>query len=320
MGERVMKIIGHKILKLKHITKPGDWQAILSRPSAAEIGESIDEIGLIHDPVVRKQGKKHILIVGRDRVAGAELRGIEAISFKVVECTDAEALDLEEIENAKRRHDPKEKKSIMLARLARLTTEAADDEPKGKPGRPKTARGKARARVADELGISEDSVRKAEQRERRKAEATVSAWLGDHEEGEVYDPPIDDLGVDLDPQWGEQVREIQTLAKSADHAMRAIQVKLTALANCGGPIDRGRLDRVRQAATSVTHQIRSLIPDVVCPYCKSFEPLQSQCGKCIGQGWISKHDRDGVPEELWDDKDPKVFHQGTLISVEDLPE
>jgi len=309
-----VKILGIKTVKLKKIVLPGNWPEILKRPSAAERGKSIAEHGLIHEPVVRKTGGRMVLVAGRDRVAGMELEGMKEVQVKVIECSDDEAADIEELENIERRHDKEEVKVVTAKRLKRLAALLEKEPPPSKRGRPKLATTKAREQIAKEKGVTPRAVEMAERRRKKKAAAAMADLIPEEEPGHC----IRLVGVDVEEEDLEVIAEIQGYIDLAATALTTAARELGILAGKGLPIPEGPLDRLRQAVKDCGATCRGMRPTVLCPFCKMVPGAVEQCAGCGTTGWLGPVDGMTIAEELWEEENPQVIVQGQLVYVSSL--
>lgn len=324
-----MKTLALKEVRIDKLLLPGDWVEILAHKDVAARAKSIHEVGLIHEPVVRRSDMK--LLAGRHRVAAHVFNGEETCVVKLVDCTDEEALDIEEVENIERRHSPKEQSELRMRRLDRLEKLAAAEmeaqraleEAHGKipsPGRPKSPRAEARRRMAEEEGISESSVRNREMRHRKREEAERAAR--DEAERErakrkEQREAVDDLGMELEEEFAAKLGAMKRLAIDCRKRMANVRGAITRLRNAELPVDHGDLERILAAADSMTAALKRLEPTHVCPYCKGVGGVQESCGGCAGKGW--RHGTDGVPKQLLS-LPPMVSVGGQFVLVTDLEE
>lgn len=312
-----MKVIGIKTVKRSKLTLPGNWKEILARPSAAERGRSHEEMGgYLHEPIVRKVDGKLVLLAGRDRVAGTELQGLEEVTVKVVECDDAEAASIEEVENIERRHDPKEKNDLIAQRIRRLAEMLEPDPPGKKPGRPKGAKRKALEQVAAERGVKPRSVEQAERRRRKKEEARLAGMLGDVTDPD--EPCIRLVGVDVDEGDLKDIAKIQGFIDDSDKYLRQAARCLGELAAADLPFPESVLDRLREQVKEAGRVVRAVRPTVLCPWCKMVEGVVENCAACHTMGWVGPQEKGAVPEELWDEEHPRVILAGETRYVADL--
>jgi hypothetical protein len=232
-----MKWMGYRHVAVDSIVLPGDINKRMKRPHVVELAKSIRELGdePIHAPTVTAKGSK--LVAGRDRMAALLLNESEDCWVRLVEGSKQELADLEVDENLHRRHDDRD--DLIARRVAKVAgeVEAAGQLPDavyGNPGRPKTARGAARERVARELGTTPDAIRAAEHRATAKKSEVSPAAI----EGKPLVPPVEIWGLPIpEAMPGYEFAEIVNVQReidAADKALRAAQAALTKLGESGG--------------------------------------------------------------------------------------
>jgi len=98
-------VAGHEEVELASLELPEDIQQRMQGENANKLATSLRlHGGYIHDPAIRLDDRR--IIVGRDRIAGALIEGLTYLTMKLVQCSDAEAEQLEIEENLHRRaHD-----------------------------------------------------------------------------------------------------------------------------------------------------------------------------------------------------------------------
>lgn len=313
-----MRTVDHRDVKISSLLLPADWLKIVEEPEVAERAESIDKLGMIHEPVVRSPSMK--LIAGRRRVASLVRLGREVATVKLVECTDEEALEIEYQENLqRRRYTDEEERALRAKRIAELkaleareTKGPAPRHPpaeRSKPGRTKSSHGKAREKVAKERGVKPGSIRQQEYRERKRAAETVPT-----PEAELRQlaAPVKTLGFELDQAYIAGVSAVQVLMREAGARLRQAQASLTQLRNGELGYPEARLDRLREALKSLTAEIAAAVPTSLCPFCKGLPGVQEDCQACMGAGWITAGQMAGVPPELLREDEPMVMVQGVM--------
>jgi ParB-like chromosome segregation protein Spo0J len=306
-----MRVLSLSDVAIGRVNLPGDLRARMNHDSVIAMAESMNAGGLINEPVVRKHDMR--LIAGRDRFAAALRLGWTNMRVKLVECSDEEA-DLWELEeNVVRRNLVGEERDKLVqkaieARTKALTRVAQGAEERRRPGRPETAKGRARKEVAERLGIKPESVRQAEirarKRQERKAAHEVTLLSPGLRPADNVDPTppsapeLDDFGVLLDPEFsGLLVISQQEIDKARATVDRARQI----LAK-GGELTGIQARRWRRAATALDEArelVKGLRPISLCPYCKGQQELVEGCAYCEGTAIRCRAQReDKLPEEL----------------------
>lgn len=297
-----MNIVGLKDVPFSSLRLPGDFKKRLDAPHVAERAKSIASVGLIHEPLVRRVGKHWEPIAGIDRIAAYHVAGKESIRVKVVECTDEEARRIRLEENIQRRHDTGEQSRLALELLEKFTAEETTLE-EALPEKPKEgAKTRARKRVAAELGISPETVRKKE-------------WEASQETA-PKGPPIRTLGMNLSAEFTAQVTKAQAYLEATEALLKRAQSNVTTMANDLSIVfPKPRLERLREDIHSQAAHVGGLMPVSLCPWCKGLNALQENCSACFGTGFITKSQEKAVPKELLDEAEPMVMSEGRPISI-----
>jgi hypothetical protein len=317
----VLRWMGYKQVAVKTIVLPSDVKRRQKLPHVIELAKSIAELGEepIHAPTIAAKTKK--LIAGRDRMAALLLNEVSDCWVRLVEGTKQELADLEVDENLHRRHDNRDE--LIARRVAKVEgqieaeIEAGElpDTAYGNAGRPKTARGEARERVARELGTTSEAVRAAEHRATAKASPAPS-------EGKPLVPPVEIWGLPIpEAMPGYEFAEIVNVQReidAADKALRAAQAALTKLGEGGGcgVIGQRLAAMLRANVHDVAAAVRRARPAALCPYCKGIVERRAKCTGCQGIGYVGEEALEGIADEL---KRPgagaMVFDGGRLIPI-----
>lgn len=162
--------------------------------------------------------------------------------------------------------------------------ELPPDSPR-KPGRPKTARGEARARAAADAGTTPEAIRKREARaEAKEAEPTQD------DEHEVLPPPIDMLGVGAQRGWLQRVRDAANHIAAIDQQLRQLQGQARYL-------PQPHQQRLYAALHDAAAIARALKPEVVCAICRDPDGSKGKrkgCLSCAGLGWLTAEGKKGL--------------------------
>jgi hypothetical protein len=295
-----MKVLAVKAVRIGKLILPGNFKELFADPTVKTLSQSFDAITQLHEPFVRKSDM--LLIAGRKRVAAHHIRGDASVVVKLVECTDEEAWLVERHENWGRRHDPELQKELTEELLKRL--EEASTAPTEPSGRQQTAKGAARVQAAALLGVTPGAVRKRQQRAKASdapRESLFNPWV-------VLDDPAFDI----------KVHEVTTAIDRASDRAKAILSDLSQLAESGNPIQSERVGRVYADLREAFERLRGLRPASLCPFCKGVEKLLAVCPACLGTQYIVQSQRNGVPHQLWDEKDPMVSSSGQLLPLRDF--
>jgi hypothetical protein len=320
-----MRVIGLHEVAIADITLPANFERALEGVDLESRAQSISEIGVIHEPIVRERDM--ILITGRQRLAAVQRLGRTTITVKLVECTDREAIELEYQENIHRKHDPKYARELMQERIALLAKEAQEaqdareaSEPRPR-GRPKTAHGKARDQFAGERGVLPSSVRQAERRAKLEGDKPDKPKRANAAEQHVTDKDgscIRTLHMRLSEQFLAQVKVTQGHLRSAAKSVRAARRELALLEQGDLGMSPGRIAGLLESSRQLASALEGALPSSVCPYCKAIDGLQQECTGCDGAGFIGKDQESAVPKELWRDDRPLVYVQGVQHYVSEF--
>src|SRR5689334_5170771 len=189
----MLRWLGYKQVGVNTIVLPSDVKRRMKAPHVIELAKSIAELGEepIHAPTIANRTRK--LIAGRDRMAALLINGVKSCWVRMVEGTPQELADLEVDENLHRRQDNRDE--LIARRVAKVEgqieaeIEAGQlpDTASGNAGRPKSARGQARERVARELGTTPEAVRAAETRAAREDDEPIQVG--------PLPPPVEIWGI-----------------------------------------------------------------------------------------------------------------------------
>lgn len=309
-----MLVHGIGEIEIAKLRLPPDFRQRLKSPNVINLGESMDAVGQLHEPLVR--ATDHLLISGGDRVASHVVRGHEKVLVKFVECTDEEAELASLDENLKRRMDPERNARELERRLAlRSAMEARALQAAKKNGAPppaQTATGRAqkpevaaRDKEAKARGVKPESVRKQQQRARKRTqkrqvvEVAREAQAENKPAPEVPEPPINDIGFELSVEFLQQAADVKALVERAAGFATSAMGQLTQIATKQLPFPQAKLQRLREDAQDLAAALRGMVPASLCPYCKGQPEYQPNCTACVGHGYITKSQMDRVPEAAW---------------------
>lgn len=260
------------------------WQGtrlkeLLADPFVAELAEAIEAEGLIHFPVVHKNGLRPI--AGEHRLAAHVLKGKRSVHVRLFDGTKIEEERLRVSENLHRKHRDQAKLRVayLEAREAEEPISGHDvqelpEEPK--PGRKKDPKVQVRKQVAEELGVSE--------RQLRRDEVKVK-------EPEPTPEVPHDLGIETHGKAHDRKR-LEAIA-AVGHAIEAAALKvdqaraaLTRLTNSALPIDKDLVDTASAVLKNEAEKLRWWKPAAICPTCEDLDSKRSKCHSCIGHGWV----------------------------------
>lgn len=297
------------------IKLPGNWRQVLEDPSIPARAMSLKLVGQLHEPMVRKSDG--LLVHGCRRVAAALHNGESEVLVKLIECNDNEVELIRKIENAHREHLSREELAKLVDTISRMLISFEPEGCKPPPSKrmlklPKT---KAREIVADALGITPDAVKKSLQREKQRKGRLRAITSHD-----------DDLGIrspwaELDDEFRSQTNRIVGVTNGAAQLVQKAMQQLTQMADGTAlPLHSNRINHVREDLAVCARALRGLLPTCLCPYCKGAPVLQPKCSACIGSGYITRSQEEGVPKELWDEENPVVSVSGQFVPLADFYE
>lgn len=318
-----------KELSISTLKLPGDMTKRMAATHVKRRAKSISEIGLIHYPVVRQENWE--LVAGADRLAACMLLGWENVTCDVRELSEADADVLRHAENAERRHSTEEERAEQEALQKALERQLIEQGmARSGPGRRRTAKGEARRMVADYAGVSEEAMRKREQRKKAKTNGKEPkpVWLPSEPPPAIpLDEPTEEIargadpmkletfGLEVDDAFHRQVLEVHSRVYKAETAASAIKRQLTMIANSDLPFNSVLLGQMREVADQLGSMLRGFEPECLCPYCKGTEGVQEQCGLCCGCGWITKTQHGQVPPKFLDGKELVIMQNGEVVSL-----
>ena len=193
-------------------------------------------------------------------------------------------------------------------KLAQYTEEAEQEPPPEhrSPGQPKKASTKARERLAKELGVLADTIRKKQIKVRKKSKEAVT--------------DLKPLGMNLSPEFMAEMAKAQAYIDQCDTHLKQAQGRLRCLRNDKTiNFPEARLERAWEEIHDAAIHVRGLRPVSLCPWCKGMEGVQEACAACQGAGYITQSQEHAVPLELLDEDEPKVMKGGKLIPLGSQP-
>lgn len=313
-----MKWLGYKRVAFKTIRcDVADIKRRSKQPHVGDLANNIREHGEepIHAPAVRMPGRK--LLAGRDRLAALSTLKAARLWVHLVECSDAEAREIELSENLYRRAD---NRTALIAQLSKLTEQRLRAVTAAEGGTLSQApqhspKAEARRQVARAAGMSPAGVRKAEQ---RAAAAEESAA------GESGDVPLssEPAGAAAEPAFTYNLevygcKDASTEAvcnfarpvqEAIDEADKHLRRALAALK----PIELSKLGQeLRAQVHRVGDLMRSERPHAICPWCKGLpKAMIGICAGCSGIGYVSAEKRLRAPRECFFIDPPIVMIDG----------
>lgn len=316
-----MKTLGHKTIPLHNIILPGDWHKIEMERAITKRAQSIEEVGLLHEPIVRKVPEGFALVSGRHRLAAMIHLGWKMVPCKVVDCDRDEAEDLAFHENFHRRHYT----NVELAELCdAYRTEVEERLRKRNPDvSEKTISTELYREVAKQTGVKPRTVKNARYaRDRMIREKDVSRNV-DHKTPQPprprkppppLPPGFQNLGMEIDEtesaEIGQTVAQLDRALKSLGSARGAIM---------SAPRVRGEANSLAQRKINdVIRFVRRLVPNSVCPWCKGMPIARAECTACLGSGTFHVTPTTAVPEEFLDADNPILMYGGQTYEAHEF--
>lgn len=284
-----MKSLGFQCLPISDIEY--DARDISERQKTQRVAElAASRKRLAINPItIAADVDRATLVAGRDRLAADLLNGAHVLWCHVVDdVTELELLEIEVEENVRRRDIDRDQ---QLARLVTLTEQAAKDlpcKPNGnapQKGRPVTAKGEARRKVAEVAKVSVEAVRAAQNRAAAK----------DEPEPAEREPAINLFGL----PFGGAVAAVEAVARAhqghVDEVANALTQALTWLTKAKAAVDvaaeyqpgyprwsedAADIDRLREEVKKRASRVRARRPAALCPFGKS--GCGVDCNACRG--------------------------------------
>lgn len=321
--------LGYKVLKVASVVvDEADIAERMTQPHVIELAKSVKDTIPIHAPTVNrvKGSSGPILLAGRDRMAAYRLGGLTEAWFHLVQTDAKGAAQIEEDENLRRRGAERdaaiakaveeraaaveEVKAAEEAEAAKTDAENPDKSSgKSKPkkpdkpakiGRPKSAKGEARAEVAKKAGTSPEAIRKAEARAKKKTEAEKAP--SKPAEPRLH-PRVESFGVLVSATFVSMIDDILVGLDTTDRHLKSAQGSVTRMGSelAIGEMEAGALPKVKAMLHDTAALVRSLMPKCVCPYCKDPDNTAGRretCKACDNRGYLSEGQAQGIPPEL----------------------
>jgi hypothetical protein len=297
-----VKFGGYREVALRSIAGPGDVKQRQAAAHVQELARDIRELGdePINAPAVVKAAKAWKLIAGRDRYSALLLNGAKRCWVRVIdEATPQELHDLEVSENLHRRVDDRDK---LIAERVRQVAARVVAERVGSvtnvtklAGRPKSAEGEARERVAAALGTTPEAVKQALHRAKERDEAgegVVSLATRGAGPSVPPPPPIDLHGHELPDHVSIGLPIIVGAFDKADRLLRQAQAAIGELGMTS--FSPGVVARLKSTLHDLAAEVRAATPTDLCPYCNG--NLEA-CQACHGLGAVTRHVYESAPSE-----------------------
>jgi hypothetical protein len=254
-------------------------------------------------PVVTPEGR---LLWGEVVVAAHHVNQTTFCLCKVVSCSKEELAILRKLDDAKTKKR-RIRTGLLVAHLVTLTEQDVlkawaqeGTELRAETLRQQNVRGVARNWVGDILGIPHRTMRTFDAQprlaEKSKREPEPEWELRCHD----WQPA---------PGLLEEARTARIALRNMDLRLRNDQRELGPL--MAHPTALPDAQRLYNAAHKLAALARSLLPEHLCPYCKSTVAVRPTCMGCKGAGWVSQEVWSRTPEELLTAY--LVYHGGHLL-------
>jgi ParB-like chromosome segregation protein Spo0J len=319
----VKKLIWSGSKQSKAIRMQGGWEKELREDKVARFVALLEEAKAVYGA---QDAYKHsglppaildhtsTLWAGRNRYAAAVKVGVP-IDVKMYEFEDKdearilavrENLDRKNLTPDEIRRDTAllvelETRRIEKARSSATKLQNSDGAEGAKPGRPRSARGEAIDKVAAEVGVSRQAIKKRLDPAARAAEA-VKAMPPPG----VIKPTIQTWGLDVPAGVLLSAESTQLTLAAVDRLLRDAQAKLGELeerAHFPPALAKRLYEQVHAAARAV----RGARPVAHCPWCAGVVP---NCPSCGGTLLRLEGDVSQLPEELTRTGDEKMVCRG----------
>lgn len=317
----MIQFVALEEVPLSSLRFPGGFRERFQQERVKLLAERLKARGQIEPLLVRDD---YTVLDGLDRGAAAMIAQLPGLWCVFVECSDIEAQIIMRESNMHRRHDPQEQRRLADELVEKYAQEIAEQRqdperrelPKmsgrqakrRKRGRKKGVRAEAMEKVAKELGISVEALRKSEYRKRAEGQAP---------EPEFH---LKALGMELPAEFVEESAKVGRLMERAARYQAMVLACLTELGKLGNVFPAARLQRLYQDASDVASGLRNAKPTSVCPFCKALDRLKGACSQCSGTGRILSNQESAVPKELMDETRLLVQVGGQMRSVWDYVE
>ena len=295
-----MKLAGVEVRAIGALSTAPGFAARHDNDITLRIVKRIQHGADVPTPVVTPDGR---LAWGERTVAAHAVNQTTHCKCKVVHCSDEELETLRKLDTARmRRHGVRSGRLIM--RLVALTepevlqTWEREGTPLTGTGRVRPVRAAAREVVAAIIEMTP-----------RAMAALDSAMKHDHEPTRREPEPDWDLRChDWQPAPGllEDARSVRNALRAMDQRLRQDQRELAQLLHL---VPEGQ--RLHAAVHRVAAYVRSVLPEHLCPYCKSTVPVRPTCLGCKGTGWVGEDAWQRAPKELREEY--LVSHGGQLL-------
>jgi hypothetical protein len=298
---------GPKTIKIEKLKLPGDIKQRQASKHVQDLAKSMDITGgaPLNPPTVDKETMR--VVTGCDRIAALMLLKTDKVT---VELVSGEPIDLARAtiaENLYRRQEDRDQliKDLVdletprnIGQLARKSPSPAKDGTKR--GRPPGERKAAIKKIAEEKGISEDAVRRADNRVREEEKKAAEPA-----QPEIIVPPlptIRTLGLDVPADVMAAAEKEQGLVDKMDRLLSELNRTYTAYQDVRGErvgLKTGqRHQTALKDAFDAFSTIRGQRPASVCPHCKLWPEIRKTCACCRSTGFVGKFDLEGVEKCL----------------------
>lgn len=314
----------YRRMSLAAMRLPGDWQQRLASAHVAALAASGE---VLQPPAVRKADRS--VIFGGDRLASLHVRGESEAWIWLYDVDEDEAERMRLVENLERRHDNRDKLKAQLVALELRRAPAvtlgnlpivADAEQQKKPGPPKSAKGVAREKAAEALGVTPEAVRSAEKREAARQRHDDEPEVGTQQLGDGTQPVPAPAGAAASPPAAPGL-DIAVALDEVDRHLKAALAGVTKLCKAHPElVERFGVQQAKWQVKEGAAALRAMKPAAPCLYCKCWPSELPNCAACKGSGWLTEDAMKGdVPPELRIlGEGEGIFVGGVFVTLADL--
>lgn len=264
------------------------------------------DLSPFREPVVR--ASDGLLVVGLDLIALRMVHNHPTVTVKLVECDDDTVTTLRHADLKSRSDGPRVATIWLCHSLAeKLAAENPLIPPRGGHGGALT---KARNFVADVTGLKRNSVRcylqqhapTARKKEWSAPKFTLETWGVTH-------PRIE--------QFTEEAKKVASNMLTAELAIDAAMRALGRVETIG--YKAGEMGEARSKLKAARQAVRGLHPVALCPYCKAWPGIRSDCKACDEHGYAGMEVVSLAPPETTTEGNPVAIHHGRTVKLSDVP-
>lgn len=310
-----VKELGFREVELRRIYLPTGFEATSRDPLVERLALSIASMGLLDPPTVRFSDMR--LGPGAKRVAALLRNQEETCMVRLVECDDYALELMRRAHNSDRTDWETSSPTTSTTDRVRTTAELILRLKPGLRtfggGRGPSAHSEALRLLSRETGISEDTLRRRESRERFKKDNALKR--GPVQETQVSSLVL--LGIEVTELFLSQAADVQALmddARSSVALARRVMNKL--LTSSQLPRHMTKLRRILELCQEAESELKEQRPACICPWCKGQPGIQEKCAACEKTGYGTEAQLSGAPKKLLNGARPLVVVNGEELRLE----